>query len=91
MQAHQLEKNTEHGDASICGLGGSQECLLILRRGDMNLDYVEKGLVESRLPIGSSAVFSDQPLAASRRTCSRFYVNTANCSGSFDSFYTFGG
>jgi hypothetical protein len=91
MQSQKVERSAEHGDASIRALGRSQECLLMLRRGAMNLDYVEKGLVESPLPVGCSAVFSDQPVAAFRRACSRFYVNAANCSGSFDSFYTFGG
>jgi hypothetical protein len=63
----------------------------MLRRGDMNLDCVERASVESPLPVGCSAVFSDQPVAAFRRACSKFYVNAANCFGSFDSFYTFGG
>jgi hypothetical protein len=85
------KKNTEHGDASICALDGSQECPLMVRRGGPNLDCGEKGPVESSLPIGSSAVFSDQSVAAFRRACSRFYVNAADCSASFDSFYTFGG
>lgn len=91
MQPQQVKKNTEQGDVSICALGGNRDCLLMLCSGGANLDCGEKGLVESPLPIGSSAVFSDQSVAAFRRACSRFYVNTANCSGSFNSFYTFGG
>ncbi len=65
MQSRQVERSAEHGDASICALGREPQEIACssLRCGDMNLDYVETGLVESPLPTGSSAVFSDQSVA----------------------------
>jgi hypothetical protein len=91
MLAHEANANANRGFGTFHHLGGSQQYLHISRRGNTNRDFVEKGIVIPQPPIRCFAIFSEQSIAAIQRTCFRFYAKAANCFGSFNGFYSFGG
>jgi hypothetical protein len=91
MQSYQGNTNAEPRGKTFYGLSGCPECLHRLCGGSANWDFVETGFVKEPSTIDCSAILSDQSIAASRRTCFRFYAKAGSCSGSLDGFYTFGG
>jgi hypothetical protein len=91
MHAHEADADANEGFETFHCLGGSREYLHISRRENSNLDFVKKGSAKAPPPIGCSAEFSCQRIAAFQQTCFRFNAKAANCFGSFNGFYSFGG